>query len=187
MSRHEVKLTEDYKVRVNALLADAKKQIPTAFSEPAVSKALHILESTPAALKELSSYISEKDFAKPITKGKRSFKETLHHFLNIEALNYVTIYPALLIDKPRVYGLHAERDLGKLRLYEGFTRAELLTSFQLERRKTLNFLKSLEKDDWQRQIVESGKSRQETIYWRTRALALHDHTHLLILRFQMEL
>jgi len=182
-----VKLTENYKLQVNALLANAKKQIPTAFSEAAVSNALGILESTPSALKEISSNISEEGFAEPIIPGKRSFKETLHHFLNIEALNYVTIYPALLIEKPKVYGLHAERDLGKLRLYEDFTRDELLTSFELERRKTLNFLKALKKGDWLRQIIEGGKSRQETIYWRTRALALHDYTHLLILRFQLEL
>lgn len=182
-----MKLTDSYKLQVNALLANAKKHIPTAYSEAAVSNALGILEATPPTLKEISSHISEQDFAKPIIPGKRSFKETLHHFLNIEALNYVTIYPALLIDKPKVYGLHAERDLGRLRLYEDFTRDELLTSFDLERRKTLNFLKALKKTDWQRQIIESGKSRQETIYWRARALALHDHTHVLILRFQMGL
>lgn len=180
-------MTESYKAEVNARLAEARKKIPTVYSEAAAGAALGILVSTPAALMEISSRISVEDFAQPIMPGKRSFKETLMHFLNIEALNYVTIYPAFLIDKPEVHDIHAERDLGRLRLYEDFTKTELLKAFELERKKTLNFLRALKQTDWQRQIIESGKARQESIYWRIRALALHDYAHLLILRYQMNL
>jgi hypothetical protein len=83
-----------------------------------------------------------------------------------------------------LYPLHAEKDFDRLNLFIGLQSNELLEAFRLERRKSLNFFKSLKKSDWFKQLKEEGKTREETIYWRARGLAIHDFTHVQILKFQ---
>jgi len=83
-----------------------------------------------------------------------------------------------------IYPLHAEKDFDRLSLFSGLGLNELVEAFSLERKKTLNFLKSLRKSDWCRQLKEENKAREETIYWRARGLAIHDFTHVQILKFQ---
>lgn len=180
-------MSSAYKPALNKLLGKKKKEIPTKISELALQKIYEILESTPEKLNKISGYFKNENFNKPIIPGKRSFRETLLHILNIEALNYTTIYPALLLDKPEVYPLHAERDIQRLGLFENFTREELLTGFMYERKKTINFFNVLSPEQWSRQIIELNKKRKESIYWRARGLALHDYTHILILKFQLKI
>lgn len=177
-------MSADYKEALNKLVEKKKKEIPTAFSELALTNIFVILESTPIYLTSIAKHFDDKSALEPIIEGKRSFKETLIHLLNIEGLHYTTIYPAYLLHKPIVYPLHAERDFDRLRLFTDFTLHELLEAFCLERRKSLHFLKSLKESDWSRQLIEANKAREETIYWRARALAIHDFTHVQILKFQ---
>ena len=117
-------------------------------------------------------------------QGKRSFRETLIHLLNIEGLNHTTIFPAFPLKRPMVYPLHAEKDFDRLNLFSGLPLGELLEAFGLERNKTLNFLKSLKKTYWSRQLREENKAIEESFYWRARGLAIHDFTHVQILKFQ---
>jgi len=83
-----------------------------------------------------------------------------------------------------VYPLHAEKDFDRLNLFSGLPLGELLEAFGLERNKTLNFLKSLKKTYWSRQLREENKAIEESFYWRARGLAIHDFTHVQILKFQ---
>jgi hypothetical protein len=183
-SRHLNQMKSEYKKDLEKLVQRKKKEIPTSFSEAGVNHILTILEHTPDFLTSFSKRFNEKTSLEPIIEGKRSFRETLVHLLNIEGLHYTTIYPALLINKPTVHPIHPERDFDRLNLFSDFNLKELLDAFRFERKKTLNFLKSLKKNDWSRQLTEKDKAREETIYWRARALAIHDFTHVEILKFQ---
>ena len=176
-------MKSDYKEELNKLVQGKKKEIPSSFSEVAVANIFTILEHTPNYLTSIAKHFDDKTSLEPIIKGKRSFRETLIHLLNIEGLNYTTIYPAFLLNKPKIYPIHAERDFNRLGLFFDFRLNELLEVFCFERRKSLSFLKSLKKSDWSRQLTED-KAREETIYWRVRALAIHDFTHVQIFKFQ---
>ncbi|MDX1941588.1 MAG: hypothetical protein SFU99_13605 [Saprospiraceae bacterium] len=177
-------MKSDYKEELNKLVQRKKKEIPTSFSEIAVNNIFTILEYTPNYLTSIARHFDDKNAVEPIIEGKRSFRETLIHLLNIEGLHYTTIYPAFLLNKPKIYPIHAERDFDRLRLFSDFQLHELLGAFCLERRKSLSFLKSLNKNDWLRELSEENKARAETIYWRARVLAIHDFTHVQILKFQ---
>ena len=174
----------DYRETLIKLVQKKKKEIPTSFSEAAIANVFIVLEETPNYLASFAKHFDERTSLEPIIEGKRSFRETLIHMLNIEGLHYTTMYPALLLNKPRVYPLHAERDFNKLNLFSDFQLHELLEVFRFERRKSLSFLKSLKRSDWFRQITEENKAREETIYWRARGLAIHDFTHVQILKLQ---
>lgn len=178
-------MIKNYKSELNILLSKKKKEIPTVFSETAYNNIIDTLRETPKVIHDLSKFFDNKSSTKPIIEGKWSFKETLIHILNIEILNYTTIYPAYLLDKPIVYPLHAERDIKKLNLFKDFSLSELVNEFKSERRKLLNFLEGLDYKDLHRKIIEKNKTREETIYWRLRGLALHDFTHIQILNFQL--
>src|SRR5262245_49999927 len=102
-------MSSDYKERLQKLVEKKKKEIPTAQSDQSLANIFETLEETPRYLDSISSRFNEKTSLEPIIAGKRSFRETLIHLLNIEALNYTTIYAAYLLDKPKVYPLHAER------------------------------------------------------------------------------
>lgn len=179
-------MRSEYKEQLNKLVQKKKKEIPTSLSDAALDNIFETLENTPRYLTSAAAnHFNEKSSVDPIITGKRSFRETVIHLLNIEALNYTTIYPAFLLSNPKVYPLHAERDFGKLNLFVNFRMPELLLAFDLERRKSLCFLKSLKKSDWSKKLIEENKKRQETIYWRARGLAIHDYTHVYILKFQL--
>jgi hypothetical protein len=177
-------MKSDYKKELLKLVENKKKEIPTTFSQDAVKNIFVTLEYTPEFLSAFSTRFNDKTSLKPLMKGKRSLRETLVHLLNIEGLHYSTIYPALLLKKPKIYPIHAERDFDRLSLFSDFNLVELLQAFRFERRKTLNFLRSLKNGDWSRQLSEAGKAREETIYWRVRGLAIHDYTHVEIIKFQ---
>ena len=179
------RMAVNYKAQLIQLVDRKKALIPTACTEEGIANALKILETMNERITELALRFDEATALAPLAPGKRSFKETLIHLMNIESLNYITIYAAYLIKMPQVYPLHAEKHLSKLNLYSSFSLAELNASFILERKKTLCFLHQLKPADWNRQMIETGKKRSESIYWRTRGLALHDYTHLLILHFQL--
>ena len=169
------------------MIEKKKREFPTTQSDIAIKNVFETLEETPRFLNTVAKRFDEKTALNPIIEGKRSFRETLVHLLNIEGLNYTTIYPAFLLSKPKIYPLHAERDFDRLSLFGDFKMKDLLLAFHFERKKTLSFLGSLKPNDWNKQLVEDNKARQETIYWRARGLAVHDYTHVYILKFQMDL
>ncbi len=177
----------DYKSELNKLLQKKKKGFPTSFSDSGLANILSVLDETPNHLVSIAKRFDEESSLEPILEGKRSMRETLIHLLNVEGLNYMTIYPAFLLNKPNVYPLHAERDFDRLSLFRDFKFNQLLEAFCCERRKTLNFMRSLERNDWLKQLIESGKARMESIYWRARGLAIHDFTHIQILKLQMDI
>ena len=119
-------MSSDYKERLNKLVQKKKKEIPTSLSDAALQSIFETLEETPRYLTFVAKHFDEKSSLKPIITGKRSFRETLIHLLNIEALNYTTIFPAFLLNKPKVYPLHAERDFDRLNLFVNFQMHELL-------------------------------------------------------------
>jgi hypothetical protein len=184
VNERTMQMNFNYKGEVDRLVQSKKKEIPTTFSESVLPSLFKVLEYTPQFLVSISKIFDDDRAIIPIIEGKRSFRETLIHLLNFEALNYTTIYPAYLLNNPRVYPLHSERDLSRLKLYTSFQVNELLSVFKLERTKLLNFLKVLKFNDWNRQLIEENKTREETIYRMSRRIALHDYTHIQILKFQ---
>jgi len=104
--------------------------------------------------------------------------ETVAHLVNCEALTAGSIYLALLRDAPLIPDIHPELDLGKLLRHEASDPAELLAYFAFRRRVLLGVLDKLTEAQWARVIRETGKQRQESVYWRARVQALHELAHV---------
>ena len=56
--------------------------------------------------------------------------------------------------------------------------SDLLVYFRVRREVLLRILRSLSAVQWARAIRETGKKRKESVYWRARAMALHELEHL---------
>jgi len=110
--------------------------------------------------------------------GERSFIQDLVHLLNSEARFPEAVCLALLANEPFFVDLHPERALGQLLHYAQFPFADLLAYFRLRLIFILSVLNSLTATQWSRTIREEGKKRRESVYWRARALALHEHEHM---------
>ena len=113
-------MNADYKEELNKLVQKKKKDIPTSYSEGSVANILTTLEYTPVYMASIATRFDDKTGIVPIIDGKRSFRETLIHLLNIEGLHYTTIYLAFLLDNPKIHPIHAERDFDRLRLFADF-------------------------------------------------------------------
>ena len=109
---------------------------------------------------------------------ERSILEIVVHLLNSEARSSEAIYLALLLDEPLMPDLHPERAWGKLLRYDLLPFPEMLAYFGLRRTILMPVLTGLNAEQWARRIQEPGKQRKESVYWRARALALHEYEHL---------
>ena len=176
----------NYKSLLKLQMNSFKKSIPTVFSDSAVKCIYLILDSTYDELLNLSKQIPDQDHSKPLNPGRRSFRENIIHILNMEELNLMLLAQALIIDKPEVLKIHSERDIGKLKIFEPLSTKELLSYFKLRRKILLNLLQSLSREQWSRVIIEKNKTRQESVYWRTRTLALHEYEHIQIMNLQIK-
>lgn len=156
-----------------------KKTVSTRPTPSNIAKITALLADTPLKLEHLSAGLSEEQLRQPLGPGERSFTEDLAHLLNSEARFPEAVYLALLADEPVFIDLHPERQLGKLLRYDQFAFGDLLAYFKLRRTFVLRMLASLSEAQWSRAIREEGKQRQESVYWRTRSLGLHELEHLL--------
>ncbi|MEW6401969.1 MAG: DinB family protein [Chloroflexota bacterium] len=158
-----------------------KKPFSTQQTPSNISAILEILRDTPARLESLSEELPAEQLRKPLGMGERSLIETLAHLLNSEARSSEAIYLALLVDEPLLVGVHSERDFGKLLRYDQFELSELLDYFKFRRTALLRVLVSLTEAQWSRSVREEGKQRKESVYWRARAMAMHESEHLATL------
>lgn len=164
-----------------------KKSIPTQMTQATIAKVVAYLSQTPERLESLSQPLSVAQLCQPPGPGKRSFAEILAHLLHCEARSSEAIYVALLLDKPLFLDIHPERQWGNLLRYDLLPFADLLVYFRLRRTVLLRVLVSLTESQWSRTINEEGKKRQESVYWRARSLALHEHEHLAEIEDKMEI
>lgn len=155
-----------------------KPAISTELTESNIALVLEALAATPGRLERLGRPRPEAQLRQPLGAGQRSFAEDLAHLVNGEARSSEAIYLALLAHEPELVALHPDRQLGKLLRFDRLTVADLLAYFKLRRTVLLRVLTSLRARDWSRAVREAGKQRQESVYWRARALALHEAEHL---------
>ena len=141
-----------------------------------------MLAEAPAQLESLSKALSEEQLHQPLGAGERSFTEDLAHLIHSEARTSDAIYLALLLDQPLLPDIHSERQWGKLLRYDLLSFSELLAYFKIRRAVLLRVLSPLTDEQWTRSIRENGKKRQESVYWRARALAMHELEHLTALQ-----
>ena len=156
-----------------------KKMISTKLTEANVSLVMTLLVDIPVKLAHLSEGLSHEQVHQPLATGERTVRETLAHLLHCEARSTESIYLALLVDEPLFINIHPERQLGQLVHYEQYDFADLLSYFAFRRTALLNVLTGLTEAQWSRTIREAGKKRQESVYWRARALALHEWEHVV--------
>lgn len=154
------------------------KPIPTELTALNIVKVLKLLAGTPARLEALGDGLSERQFRKPLGDGQRSFAEVLAHLLNSEARAAEAIQLSLLKEEPQLPDLHPERDLGRLARYDALPATQLLTYFRLRRAVLIGTLCPLAESQWARASIEVGKKRRESVYWKARALALHESEHV---------
>lgn len=155
-----------------------KKTISTELTSANIAKVKELLTDIPMQLEHLSRSLSEEELRQPLGEGERSFTEDLAHLIHMEARSSETIFLALLLDEPLVPDIHPERQWGKLLRYDLLPFQELLAYFKVRRTVLLRVLTFLTDEQWSRSIRESGKKRQETVYWRARTIAMHELDHL---------
>lgn len=155
-----------------------KKTISTDLTSANTAKTLAVLTETPVLLESFSKMLKERQFQQPLGTGERSFTEDLAHLIHSEARTSEAIYLALLIDEPLVPEVHSERQWGKLLRYDLLSFPDLLAYFKLRRAVLLRVLTALSEEQWSRSVREEGKKRQESVYWKARALAMHELDHV---------
>lgn len=155
-----------------------KKTISTKLSHSNITAVTDILTGIPEQLKSLSAGRSSEQLRIPLGQGERSLTEDLAHLINCEARTSEAIYLALLVNQPAFIDVHPERQWGSLLRYDMFDFSALLAYFEFRRLVLLRVLRALTAEQWARTIREEGKQRQESVYWRARALALHEMEHV---------
>jgi hypothetical protein len=155
-----------------------KKSISTAQTPANIAAVLSLLEAMPRGFRQLSATLSPAELRAPIAPGERSPTEILAHLIHCEIVASDAIYLAILLDEPLMPPLHAERDWGALLHHEDAEFDELLAYFSFRRVTLLRVLNGLSEAQWARAIREADKQRKESVYWRARALALHEEEHL---------
>jgi hypothetical protein len=155
-----------------------KKAISTELTPANIARVLELLGDTPQKLERMSQLLPAEQLVQPLGSGERSFTEDLAHLLNSEARTAESIYLAILADEPVFPDIHPERKWGKLLRYDLLAFPDLLAYFRIRRAVLLQVLHSLPEERWSRSIREEGKQRKESVYWRARALAMHEHEHL---------
>ena len=155
-----------------------KKTISTELTSANIAKTLAYLTDTPVQLESFSKVLKDQQFQQPLGTGERSLTEDLAHLIHSEARTSEAIYLALLIEEPLVPEIHSERQWGKLLRYDLLSFTDLLSYFKLRRTILLRVLTTLSEAQWSRSIREQGKKRQESVYWKARALAMHELDHV---------
>ena len=154
------------------------KTISTELTSANIARVTDLLADSPLRLERLSAGLLDEQLVQPLGTGERSFIEDLAHLIHSEARASEAIYLALLVDQPLLVSVHSERQWGKLLRFDQFPLAELLPYFNLRRIALIRVLAPLTEVQWSRTIREEGKKRQESVYWRARALAMHELGHL---------
>jgi hypothetical protein len=155
-----------------------KKSISTDLTQANIANVTELLADTPVQLERLHKRLTGEQFRQPLGPGERSFTEDLAHLIHSEARTSEAIYLALLLDEPLLPDVHSERQWGKLLRFDLLSVPELLSYFKLRRAVLLRVLATLAEEQWGRVIREAGKKRKESVYWRARALAMHELDHL---------
>lgn len=163
-----------------------KKAISTDLTNANILKVMELLAETPSQLESLSKPLSDEQLRQPLGKGERSFTEDLAHLLHTEARSSEAIYLALLLEEPLLPDVHPERQWGNLLRYDLLTFSDLLSYFKIRRLVLLRVLASLTESQWRRMIRETGKKRQESVYWRARTIAMHELDHLNDLQSKLD-
>ena len=159
-----------------------KKTISTELTATNIAKLKELLAETPTQLERFSNLLSQEQMRHPLGEGERSFTEDLAHMLHTEARSSEAIYLALLLEEPHLPDVHPERQWGKLLRFDLLTFQELLAYFRVRRAVLLRVLDSLTEEQWTRCIRDSGKKRQESVYWKARTIAMHELDHLIDLQ-----
>ena len=155
-----------------------KKSVSPNLTKANIAKVMELLADTAPKLESLCKSFTSEQLGQPLGAGERSFTEDLAHLIHSEARTSEAVYLALLLDQPLLPDIHAERQWGKLLRYDLLSFSDLLAYFKIRRAVLLRVLRSLTDEQWERSIREDGKKRQETVYWRARALAMHELDHL---------
>jgi hypothetical protein len=141
-----------------------------------VQKLIKVLEATTPAFEVFAKHLA--DLRQPLALDKRSLLEELVHLIHCEARLSEAIYLALIADKPLLTDVHPEHQWGHLMRFDCLPFDELLSYFGVRRVILLGVLSKLPEQAWLRTVRESSKKRQESVYWKTRTLALHEQHHI---------
>jgi hypothetical protein len=155
-----------------------KKTISTEITQANKLKVIELLASVPDTLVTLSQGFTAEALTQPLKHGERSFVEIVAHILNCDERMTESIYATLLLDKPIILNIHPEIQWGSLLHYEKLECMDLLTYLKFRRKVLVRILYELVDEQWKRTLQETGKQRQESVYWRARAQALHEAEHI---------
>ncbi len=154
------------------------KRLSTKATPANIKLVLERLTAAPQRLRALSKGLSDAQLIIPLGEGERSFKRDLAHLLYCAERGTLPIYYALILDKPFMPRIRAERGWGKLLGYEQFDFIELLQVFKFHRQALMTVLWGLTANQWERAVKPEGKQRTESVYYSARGLCVHELGHL---------
>ena len=155
-----------------------EKSISTEQTAENIAIVIEALTTSPVRLEALVKSTPAHKLSQPLGKGERTPAEVLAHIINGEARSSEMIYQALLVKEPFFADFHPDRDWGKLTRFDLLDFSDLLAYFKIRRQVLLRVLSGLKEKDWARAVREQGKQRKESVYWRTRTIAMHELDHL---------
>jgi DinB superfamily len=161
------------------------QSISTELKQSNVVKVLEMLRATPTLFVNFAFGKTNQELKHPLIESKRSLSEELAHLIHCEARTSEAILIALLKKNSSIVELHPEREWGSLVRFDILEFSELLPYFQLRRKVLLQVLVNLTLEGWSLTVQESRKKRQESVFWKVRALALHEHHHLDLIKHRL--
>lgn len=138
---------------------------------------LQALTSTPSELAQSFVAVSDTSAHQIIAPAEWSMINILEHLIDVETRYQVRLERVIKEDRPTVPTLWPDKATQTLDL----RLEELIDCFQAARLRTLNFLKDLSPEDWQRPAIH--ETFGETTFWfLVQNLVDHDTLHLNQLR-----
>lgn len=136
----------------------------------------NVLPHSPEILKRLILKIDSSKLDIPTYPGRFSVREVVAHLAEWEPILLERMQKALLESGSQVRG----RDEGEMAVAGRYSETDIderLNAFSESRSRTVDFLKSVKPDEWERFVVHSERDKQ-TLYDQANLLLGHDIYHL---------
>src|SRR3954467_10885070 len=137
---------------------------------------IEILTEQPAALERATGGLSDAQLRQPEKAGKWSVGEVIQHLADSEMFTAYRIRMILAADTPEIQAYDQDAFARRLR-YAGASVPEALTQIRVLRGRTLDLLRGLRPEEWDRYGVHSERGR-ESVRHTVNLQAGHDLVHL---------
>lgn len=137
---------------------------------------IEVLSRLDVSLSEATAGLTSTRLRQPEKPGKWSVIEVVQHLADSELVTSYRLRLILASDTPDIQGYDQDAWARRLR-YAEFSLGDALTQIRVLRGRTLELLRRLQPDEWERAGMHSERGR-ESIRHITKLQAAHDLVHL---------